>query len=79
MERVRGTALDELLRAAGPMSLERVVPLVDRLCEVVQTADEQSIVHRDIKPANVMVRRTLGMGLSLPDSSPSRREARSPA
>ncbi len=55
MERVRGTPLDELLLVGGPLPLERLVPLVDRLCEVVQTAHEQGIVHRDLKPANVMV------------------------
>ena len=54
MELVRGTPLDRLL-AAGPIPLERFVPLLERICEVVQTAHEQGIVHRDLKPANVMV------------------------
>ena len=31
MERVRGTALDEMLLVSGPMPLERLIPLVDRL------------------------------------------------
>jgi serine/threonine protein kinase/WD40 repeat protein len=55
MELVRGTPLDQLLRIQGPMSLERFVPLFERICEVVQTAHDQGIVHRDLKPANVMV------------------------
>jgi WD40 repeat protein/serine/threonine protein kinase len=55
MELVRGTPLDRLLEAQGPIPLERFVPLFDRLCEVVHTAHEQGIVHRDLKPANVMV------------------------
>jgi WD40 repeat protein/serine/threonine protein kinase len=55
MELVRGTPLDRLLEAQGPISLERFVPLLERLCEVVQTAHDQGIVHRDLKPANVMV------------------------
>ena len=37
------------------MPLERFVPLLERICEVVHTAHEQGIVHRDLKPANVMV------------------------
>ena len=37
------------------MSLERFVPLLERICEVVHTAHEQGIVHRDLKPDNVMV------------------------
>ncbi|MEO8699981.1 MAG: serine/threonine-protein kinase [Kofleriaceae bacterium] len=55
MELVRGTPLDQILRIQGPLPLERFVPLLDRICEVVHTAHEQGIVHRDLKPANVMV------------------------
>jgi serine/threonine protein kinase len=54
MELVRGTPLSQLLRQ-GPIPLERFVPLLDRICEVVHSAHEAGIVHRDIKPANVMV------------------------
>src|SRR5262245_37982136 len=55
MELVRGTPLDQLLEAHGPLPPERFVPLFDRICEVVHAAHEQGIVHRDLKPANVMV------------------------
>ncbi len=54
MELVRGTPLDRLLEL-GALPLERFVPLLDRICEVVHSAHEQGIVHRDLKPANVMV------------------------
>ena len=55
MELVRGTPLDKLLGAQGPIALERFVPLLERICQVVQTAHDQGIVHRDLKPGNVMV------------------------
>ncbi|MEW6733363.1 MAG: protein kinase [Acidobacteriota bacterium] len=55
MEYVRGTPLDKLLKAQGPLPLERFVPLLDKLCQVIHTAHESGIIHRDIKPANVMV------------------------
>ncbi len=55
MELVRGTPLDVLLAEQGPLPLERAIPFLRRLCEVVHTAHEQGIVHRDLKPANVMV------------------------
>src|SRR5690349_10883084 len=55
MELVRGTPLDKFLEAQGPIALERFVPLLERICEVVHTAHEQGIVHRDLKPANVLV------------------------
>ncbi|MCE9576557.1 MAG: protein kinase [Deltaproteobacteria bacterium] len=55
MELVRGTPLDRLLEAQGPIPLERFTPLLERLCVVIHTAHEQGIVHRDLKPGNVMV------------------------
>jgi WD40 repeat protein/serine/threonine protein kinase len=55
MELVKGTSLSALVDSAGPQPIERVVPMIERLCEAVQLAHEQGIVHRDIKPANVMV------------------------
>ncbi len=55
MECVHGTPLERLLESQGPLPLDRFVPLLDRICEVVHTAHQQGIVHRDLKPANVMV------------------------
>ena len=55
MEYVAGTPLNELLKSQGTLPLERFVPLLDKICEVVHTAHEFGIVHRDLKPANVMV------------------------
>jgi formylglycine-generating enzyme required for sulfatase activity/WD40 repeat protein/serine/threonine protein kinase len=55
MEYVRGTPLDRLLHTQGALPLERFVPVLEKICEVVQTAHEMGIIHRDIKPANVMV------------------------
>jgi serine/threonine protein kinase len=55
MEYVRGTPLDRLLKTQGPLPLERFIPVLEKICEVVQTAHEMGIIHRDIKPANVMV------------------------
>ena len=55
MEYVKGKTLYDLLRENGPMPLEELVPLLDRICEVLQAAHDLGIVHRDIKPPNVMV------------------------
>ncbi|HEX2571885.1 MAG TPA: SUMF1/EgtB/PvdO family nonheme iron enzyme [Polyangia bacterium] len=55
MELVRGTSLAKLLRVQGPLPLERLVPLIEKICEVVHTAHEHGIIHRDLKPPNVMV------------------------
>ena len=55
MELVRGTTLQQILELQGPLPVERFVPLLEKVCQVVHTAHEQGIVHRDIKPANIMV------------------------
>lgn len=55
MELIRGTTLDQLLKVQGALPLERFVPLLEKICEVVHTAHEYGIIHRDIKPSNVMV------------------------
>jgi WD40 repeat protein len=54
MERVRGQTLADAI-GDGPLALDRLVPLLERICEVVHTAHDQGIVHRDLKPANIMV------------------------
>jgi WD40 repeat protein len=55
MELVRGTSMADYLATAGPMPVGRLVPVFDRLTQVVHSAHEQGIIHRDIKPANVMM------------------------
>jgi len=55
MELVAGKTLTRYVADRGPLTLERFVPLLERLAQVVQAAHEDGIVHRDIKPDNVMV------------------------
>lgn len=55
MEMVAGTPLNEIIKSQGPLPLERFVPLLDKIAEVVHTAHDFGIIHRDLKPANVMV------------------------
>jgi serine/threonine protein kinase len=55
MELVRGTPLSVYLGQHGRFTPEALAPLLDRICQVVQTAHQSGIVHRDIKPSNVMV------------------------
>jgi len=55
MELVPGVTLKRWLAMHGPMSLQKFVPLFERIALAVQAAHDLGIVHRDLKPANVMV------------------------
>jgi eukaryotic-like serine/threonine-protein kinase len=55
MELVQGITLAEWLKTRGSMPLEQLVPLFERVSEVVHAAHERGIIHRDLKPSNVMV------------------------
>src|SRR5262245_1889777 len=55
MELVRGSSLRTVIEAQGPMPLERFVPLLERIWEVVNSANEKGIIHRELMPDQVMV------------------------
>jgi len=56
MEHVEGTTLEDLVRKAGLLSVERVGSIVEGICLAVAAAHQEGILHRDLKPSNVMVR-----------------------
>ncbi len=55
MEYVKGVNLETMLANNGRMSAPRVGRIIGELCEVLQSAHDESIIHRDLKPANLMV------------------------
>ncbi len=61
MKLVKGTTLrtilDQLHTGTGGWTLNRVVGVIQRVCEAVAYAHSKRVIHRDIKPPNIMVGR----------------------
>jgi serine/threonine-protein kinase len=55
MEYVAGEQLDEVLKREGPLSIPRVVDLVEQALEGLEAVHRANIVHRDIKPQNFRI------------------------
>ncbi|MFN8525398.1 MAG: serine/threonine-protein kinase [Chloroflexota bacterium] len=55
MDLVEGVSLRELVRASGPLPLERVVRIIEQLAAALDFAHAHGVIHRDVKPANVLV------------------------
>jgi hypothetical protein len=55
MELVDAPTLADLVRANGPLPVERVAEIGAQIAGALEAAHQAGIVHRDVKPGNVMV------------------------
>lgn len=55
MDLVEGTSLQDAIKAAGWLSVERTVEIFVQVCAALAAAHEKGIVHRDLKPSNIML------------------------
>ncbi|HEX4144581.1 MAG TPA: serine/threonine-protein kinase [Pirellulales bacterium] len=64
MELVRGTSLEDELRAGRRFNWREVTDLAIKLCRALKHAHDAGVIHRDIKPANLLLSETGEIKLS---------------
>jgi serine/threonine-protein kinase len=57
MELVAGRSLRDVIRADKPLSIARIVRLLQPLADALDFAHKNGVIHRDVKPSNVIVGR----------------------
>jgi serine/threonine-protein kinase len=55
MEYVAGRTLKDLIRARGPLTMERALRIAAEICEALACAHANRLIHRDIKPHNILL------------------------
>lgn len=55
MEWLDGRTLEAEIRDKGMLPLDRVVTLIEQICDALAQAHARGLVHRDLKPGNMML------------------------
>ena len=55
MEYIEGDTLENLIQKGIRFPMERVVDIIDQICDGLEFTHRQGVVHRDLKPSNIML------------------------
>ena len=55
LDLAEGTTLQETIKAAGWIPVERAIDIFMQVCAALAAAHEKRIVHRDLKPSNIIL------------------------
>ena len=55
MELLEGKNLNQSVRAEGPFSVARALPILIKACGALEEAHKAGIIHRDLKPENIFL------------------------
>ncbi|MBA4074756.1 MAG: hypothetical protein C0508_06915, partial [Cyanobacteria bacterium PR.023] len=55
MDYLDGVSLGDLIKASGPLELERAIKLFIQICDALSYAHNKGVIHRDLKPSNIII------------------------
>lgn len=55
MEYLEGRELADVIELEGPLSVGRVVRIVQQVCDALNAVHAEQVVHRDLKPQNILL------------------------
>jgi len=61
MEFLEGKNLNQTVRAEGPFSMDRALPILVQVCGALHEAHLAGIIHRDLKPENIFLVQSGGL------------------
>jgi len=55
MEYIEGDTLEDLIQRGIRFPMEKIIDIIDQICDGLEYTHRQGIVHRDLKPSNIML------------------------
>jgi tRNA A-37 threonylcarbamoyl transferase component Bud32 len=55
MEYIEGDTLENLIQRGIRLPMEKIIDIIDKICDGLEYTHRQGIVHRDLKPSNIML------------------------